>query len=315
MAILWGSTFVVLKGVVDRVPAPDLLAVRYSIALLALTLAAGRYWRMDAKTFRQGAIMGVFFGIGQLTQTIGLAHTHASISGFLTGTYVIFTPLLAATFVRTPIARKVWVAVVLALGGLGVLSIVPGDGAGFGWGEFITLVGAVSFAAHILVTGRFATHRNAMSLTLSQTAVAVVMCWAMAAPGGIVLPAGALDWAAVLYLALIAGAATLFLQSWAQAHVEPTRAAVVMCSEPVWAATFAVALGTEALSWQMVIGGSAIIAAMYVIVGRLPSRLPRRFITGTLTQKRSSVGSSTDGDSSPRETPQQAGARADLVIP
>lgn len=275
MAMIWGSSFVVMKGTLDRLPAADMLTVRYAIAFGVLAMLAWKHLFMSWTTAKQGLVMGALFATGQISQTFGLGMTHASVSGFLTGTYVIFTPLLASALFRTRIGRNVWLGVGFAIVGLGVLSIVPTDGGGFGLGEALTLLGAVAFAGHIIATGRFATTDNAMSLTLMQTGFVVVACALFALPGGITLPASAGDWTAILYLAVIAGAATLFLQNWAQAHVESTKAAVVMCSEPVWAAAFAVGLGMEPLTWQMIVGGTAIIAAMYLVVGRVPMlRLP-----------------------------------------
>ena len=276
MAMLWGSTFVVTKDAMGRLPALDLLSVRYGIALVVLALFSWRSLRMSSRTLLQGVIMGVFFAIGQISQTVGLGMTHASVSGFLTGTYVVFTPVLAAVFFRTRLGRRVWYAIGFAIVGLGVLSINPAQGASLGLGEFLTLIGAISFAVHIHATARYVTPRNAMSLTLSQTGFVVVVCTIFALPDGLVLPSTTADWLVMGYLAVIAGAATLFLQNWAQAYVAPTKAAVIMCSEPMWAAFFAVSIGGEAITWQMVLGGLSIVTAMYLVVANpMKLRLPR----------------------------------------
>jgi len=95
---------------------------------------------------------------------------------------------------------------------------------------------------------------------------AVAALWpTTGSPPGIQLPASGHDWLIVLYLALIASAMTMVLQTWAQAHIEPSRAAVIMAMEPVWAAAFAVTLGGETITWRMVIGGVAIVSAMYLV--------------------------------------------------
>lgn len=277
MAMLWGSTFVVTKDAMDRMPALDLLALRYGIALVVLSLFSWRSLRMSPRTLWQGVVMGIFFAIGQISQTVGLGMTHASVSGFLTGTYVVFTPVLAALLFRTRLGRRVWYAIGFAVVGLGVLSINPAQGASFGLGEFLTLIGAISFAVHIHATAHYVTPRNAMSLTLSQTGFVVLVCTLFAVPDGMVWPPTTSDWLVMGYLAVIAGAATLFLQNWAQAYVAPTKAAVIMCSEPMWAAFFAVSIGGEAITWQMVLGGLSIMTAMYLVVaGPTLLRLPGR---------------------------------------
>jgi drug/metabolite transporter (DMT)-like permease len=99
------------------------------------------------------------------------------------------------------------------------------------------------------------------------TVVTAIAAWwpTTGSPGGIQLPSSSRDWLIVLYLALIASAMTMVLQTWAQAHIEPSRAAVIMAMEPVWAAAFAVALGGETITVRMIIGGLAIVSAMYLV--------------------------------------------------
>jgi drug/metabolite transporter (DMT)-like permease len=129
----------------------------------------------------------------------------------------------------------------------------------------------VIYAGHIVALGRFSTPETTLSLSLVQlsmitlvTAVAALWPTPGSAPG-IQLPGSLHDWLVVLYLALIASALTMVLQTWAQAHIEPSRAAVIMAMEPVWAAAFAVALGGESITARMIIGGLAIISAMYLV--------------------------------------------------
>jgi drug/metabolite transporter (DMT)-like permease len=87
----------------------------------------------------------------------------------------------------------------------------------------------------------------------------------VAVPDGIVLPQRGGDWAAVLYMALGAGALALVAQTWAQAHLPAARAAIVMTMEPVFAASFAVALGGEAVTLRLLGGGALVLAAMYLV--------------------------------------------------
>ena len=271
MAALWGSTFFVLKDLVDRVPAPDLLALRFLIAFGVLAALTPRSFKMGRTTLIQGLSMGAAFSVAQILQTSALAHTSASISGFVTGLYVVATPLLAAAFLGKRISRMIGLAVILATLGMGVLSLTPSaGGSGPGVGELMTLVAAIAYAGHILLAGQFATPENSMSLTLVQTGVLVVTCSIFAVPGGLTGPATVVDWGRIVYLAVFCGALTLFLQIWAQAHIEPTRAAVIMSSEPVWAAFFAILLGGELLDWRIFVGGAAILLASWLVI-RPPS--------------------------------------------
>jgi drug/metabolite transporter (DMT)-like permease len=227
-----------------------------------MLLLAGRHLKMSAETLRRGVLLGVLYGLAQILQTFGLAHTSASVSGFLTGLYVVATPLLGAAILRTRVEPRVWLAVLLATVGLGVLSL---HGFSVGYGELLTVAASLLYAGQILAMSRMASPETTMSLTLVQLIVITVVCTLAALPDGIALPSSASDWSAVIYLGVIAGALTMFLQTWAQAHLDPTRAAVIMAMEPVWAAGFAVTLGGESITARMVLGGCAILAAMYLV--------------------------------------------------
>jgi drug/metabolite transporter (DMT)-like permease len=128
---------------------------------------------------------------------------------------------------------------------------------------------------HILGLGAWSTQRDALGLSVLQMGVITVVCALASAPDGIVLPQRADDWLAVIYMALIAGALALLAQTWAQAHLAPTRAAIVMTLEPVFAALFAVLLGGEVLTWRMAIGGALVLTAMYLV-----ELSPRRKVEG-----------------------------------
>jgi drug/metabolite transporter (DMT)-like permease len=245
MTAIWGSTFFVIKDVLTRLPVTDMLAVRFALATVALVLITGRRLRMSRQTVRAGVVLGLLYGVAQVLQTLGLAHTAASVSGFLTGLYVVATPLLAALVLRVRVTPSVWAATVLATVGLGVLSL---HGFSIGYGELLTVASALVYAAHI---------------TLVCT---VAACWPGSGTGaGLQLPTSGRDWLVVVYLGVVAGAVTMVLQTWAQARVDPARAAVVMAMEPVWAAAFAVAFGGERLTLRMVTGGLAILTAMYLV--------------------------------------------------
>ena len=268
MTAAWGSTFFLIKELVTRMPVADLLAIRFAIASVALGLIAARRIHLSRPVVIYGVLLGLLYGSAQILQTAGLSHTSASVSGFVTGLYVVATPLLTAIILRRRIPPLTWVAAVLATLGLGVLAL---RGVSIGYGELLTLISAVIYAGHIVALGRFSSPETTLSLSLVQlsmitllTAVAALWPTAGSAPG-IQLPGSLHDWLVVLYLALIASALTMVLQTWAQAHIEPSRAAVIMAMEPVWAAAFAVALGGESITARMIIGGLAIVSAMYLV--------------------------------------------------
>jgi len=259
---VWGSTFFLIREVVTRLPVADLLAVRFALASVALLAFTRGRLALTARTLRRGIGLGLLYGVAQILQTAGLAHTSASTSGFLTGLYVVATPILAAVILRTPIPPSTWIAVALAALGLGVLSV---HGFSVGYGELLTLAAAIVYAGHIVALSRLSNGTEVKTLALVQMVVIAICCTLVALPGGITLPSTAHDWLVMLYLAVMAGALTMYLQTWAQARLDASPAAVIMALEPVWAAVFAVTLGGEGVSVRMIVGGLAILAAIYFV--------------------------------------------------
>ncbi|WP_238694465.1 DMT family transporter [Nocardioides daphniae] len=165
----------------------------------------------------------------------------------------------------------------MATAGLWVLTM-RGEFA-LGYGESLTLVAAALYALHIVGLGAWSRPEQAMGMSIVQLMVITVVCFVATVPDGIVLPSTTQDWTSMLYMALVAGAAALFVQTWAQAHLPPTRCAIIMSMEPVFAAAFAVALGGESLTSRLLVGGALVLAAMLVVelVGQ------RRPIEGEVT--------------------------------
>lgn len=274
MTACWGSTFFLIKDLLERVPTVDFLAVRFLIAGAAMLLVAPlAISRLSPEVRRHALVLGSLYGVAQILQTAGLAHTPASVSGFITGLYVVATPLFAAVILRSRISGATWAAVALATVGLGVLSL---EGFSIGYGEAITLVAALLYAAHIVGLGAWSRPADALGMSILQVLVIAAICTAAAlvtGEPGVVLPDRGADWASVVYMALIAGAAALLAQTWAQAHLPPTRSAIIMSMEPVFAAFFAVLLGGESLTGRMAIGGAMVLTAMLVV-----EAIPRRKI-------------------------------------
>ena len=274
MTAVWGSTFVLIKDVVGRMPVADFLAVRFVIAAVAmLALFARPVWRLGRRQVLCGLLLGAIYGTGQLLQTWGLSLIAPSVSGFATGMYVVFTPILAMLLLRQRMAGVVWLAVALSTAGLALLSL---NGVSVDLGVWLTLASAALYALHIVGLGQWSRQGEAFGMSAVQMVAIAAVCLLATAPHGPLLPPDPKAWLAVLYMALIAGAGAMLMQTWAQSHLPAARAAIVMTTEPVFAAAFAVALGSDVLSWRMVVGGGLILAAMYLVelMPRRGSELP-----------------------------------------
>lgn len=266
---VWGSTFFLLKDLVKEMPPLDFLGVRFSLAaVLVIAFQFRRLRSANQLDWKRGAVLGVLYSVGQLLQTIGLQYTDASVSGFITGMYVVFTPILVALLFRQGVSARVWTAVALATFGLALLSIQGNPLAGgvpIGIGEAVTLAGAFFYALHIVFLGRWARQSDPITLGLIQIIAAGTLLGIAAIPGGIALPQSPGSWASFLYMTLIAGLGALVLQTWAQSKLNATTVAVVMTTEPLFAAGFAIAFGGEYLTSRLAIGGTLVIAAMFLV--------------------------------------------------
>jgi drug/metabolite transporter (DMT)-like permease len=265
VAAAWGSSFPLTKALLDRMSALNFLAVRFSIAaLLMIIVFFPALRRLSRRALTTGLLLGLAYGVAQILQTIGLQYTPASISGFITGMYVVLTPLCAALLLRSAIGGRVWLGAGIGTVGLAILGL---NGLSIGFGEAITLASALIYALHIVGLSAWADAKAALGMATVQLAVTalVSVLAALVVEGGVSMPSTGFDWAAIGYMAVVSGAVAMIVQSWAQAHLAPSRAAITMATEPAWAALFSILFLGEALTWRMAVGGGLMLAAMVIV--------------------------------------------------
>jgi drug/metabolite transporter (DMT)-like permease len=265
---VWGYTFVVERDAITRMPVFDFLAWRFVIAALVMgALRPRALARLTARELRRGVALGLVLGAAYATQTLGLRDTPPAISGFITGLFVVFTPVLSWVLLGRRVAPRVWLGVLMATAGLGVITL---SGFAFNSGALLTLACAVLFGLHIVGLGEWSAGSDAYALTTVQLATVAVLCLAVSAAGGPSMPHQTSVWVAIAVTAVAASAIAFMVQTWAQAILPATQTAVVLTLEPVFAAFSAVLFGGEALRLMTVVGGALVVLAMYVI--ELPPR-------------------------------------------
>ena len=272
VAASWGFGFVWMKDAIERQPYFDFLALRFTIAAGVMFLIRPQLVRhINLNFLKRGVLLGVALGLGYVTQTIGLEQSTAAITGFFTGLYIVLTPVFAWLLLRQKIASKVLLGVIIATIGLGVITL---GGLGFDVGTISLLACAILFALHIVGLGRWSPGRDTYALTVVQLATVAVICWIGAlfnpSDSGFQAPPDADVWNAVLFTAIFATAIAFFVQTWAQSIMDASRVAIILTTEVVFAALFAVALGQEVLSLRTVIGGALMVIAMLIV--EWPSR-------------------------------------------
>jgi drug/metabolite transporter (DMT)-like permease len=266
---VWGSTFIVVQNAISRMPVMDFLAVRFTLAAIIMFMVKPKCLRgINRRGLGRGLAAGILLGLGYVLQTFGLKYTSATVSGFITGMFVVLTPVAAWIILHHKTNRNTWFAVLLSLIGLALLSL---KGWSIGLGELLTFGCAVFVALHIIALGEWSSQQDIYSFTWIQIATIGVISLAGAAPGGIILPPDLEVWGAVGLTAILATALAFLVQVWAQALVSPTRAAVVMTMEPVFAGLFGVLIGGNQLTLRIIIGAALVLAAMFIVqIKQLP---------------------------------------------
>ncbi|MFA5918036.1 MAG: DMT family transporter [Candidatus Nanopelagicaceae bacterium] len=264
VAAMWGSTFFMMKEAIQRQDVNSFLFTRFSIAVIAMLLIRPQVIKLFTRDMvTKGFISGTFLAAGYIFQTFGLALTSAAVTGFITGLYVIATPLMAALFLGQKISGKVWFYVALATLGLGLLSL---HGWSMGRGELLVLACALAYAAQIIALSKWSKGRDAYALTILQLIACAVLSGLATLINGYQMPPDAGVWGVAVFTAIFATALAFMIQTWSQAHISATKVAVILTMETVFAAVFAVIFGGEHLTLKIVAGGTMVVAAMYMIV-------------------------------------------------
>lgn len=259
-AVIFGSTFLVVKEAVDDVDPVAFLAARFCIGALVLVPFARRR-PPSPGVLRAGWWCGLALVAGYLLQTIGLRTTPSSVSAFLTYLLVVLVPLLSALVLRRPPGASAWAGVALCTMGLLLLT---GGARSFGGGELLTLGCAVAFAAHVLLLGQHAPRQDALLLNVVQLAVVGLGCLGP----GVVLASDRFPlsaWAAAVFCGVAASAVALGLQTYAQAHLSSVTVSLLLLVEPVSAAVLGLAAG-ESLGLAGAAGCAVILAGIVLTV-------------------------------------------------
>jgi len=260
----WGLAFVVMKPAIERQSVNNFLFTRFSMAVLVMILIRPQVLRFFTKELLlRGFAAGFLLGGGYIFQTVGLANTGAAITGFVTGLYVVLTPLFAGLIFKERVSKNTWLYVFMATVGLALLSL---KGWSIGFGELMVFFSAIAFAAHITALSKWSAGRDVYAMTITQLTMCAAMTGVASAFEGYSAPPDSGVWAVVVFTAVFATAIAFIVQTWSQAHMSATKVAVILTMEVVFAAFFAIIFAGERLTLQAAIGGILVVAAMYLIV-------------------------------------------------
>ena len=260
----WGLAFVVMKPAIERQSVNNFLFTRFLMAVLVMILIRPQVLKLLTKDLLlRGLAAGFLLGGGYIFQTIGLANTGAAITGFVTGLYVVLTPLFAGLIFKERVGKNTWLYVFMATVGLALLSL---KGWSIGFGELMVFFSAIAFAAHITALSKWSAGRDVYAMTITQLTMCAAMTGVASAFEGYSAPPDSGVWAVVIFTAVFATAIAFIVQTWSQAHMSATKVAVILTMEVVFAAFFAILFAGERLTLQAALGGILVVTAMYLIV-------------------------------------------------
>jgi len=270
VALLWGTTFVVVKGALAEISTLYFLALRFTLASLCMLPILIPAFREEPsrvrRGLRSGAVAGIFLWLGYIMQTFGLKYTTAGNSGFLTGLYIVLVPIISAALYRRWPQISELVGISVASIGI-VLLTFPSLDRSFhlNRGDLLTIGCAVAFAFHLLVLGYFSQRERFEAVALGQIACVALLSFAF-----LPLDPPRAHWSSGLVFAIIltglfATALAFVGQTWAQQYTTATRAALIFALEPVFALATAVTIGGEKTTLSALSGGALILIGILAV--------------------------------------------------
>jgi drug/metabolite transporter (DMT)-like permease len=261
--VIWGGTFAIIKTALGSISPMMFLSFRFTIAaILFIPFVFGRLKRLDSSSIKGGLILGLLYFGGFAAQTLGLNYTSATKSAFITGTFVIFTPIFQIIIERRPPSKGNIMGIILVAGGLIFLSsrgthlldIIHELGTNFNTGDYLTLICAIFYSLYIVYLDIVSKKIDNLSLVFMQIAVTAIG----AITGTIIFQASGIEISrfilnkdvifAVIYTSLLATILTTTLQTKFQKYTTPTKAGIIFSFEPIFASLVAFFLLSEKIS-------------------------------------------------------------------
>ena len=261
---IWGSSFLVMKDSLERQDVNSFLASRFVLAaLIMFAFKPKSLSGLDKVFIRRAVLTGALATGGFISQTFGLTQTTVSNTGFITGLYLVFTPLIAWLVLKHRITKAQWTAVAVATIGLYLIAY---NGISVGIGEILVLISAILFAAQIVAIGELSDGKNSYALTLIQIIVAAVVFVVLTLIGGYQAPPDSSVWAAVIFTAVFATFFGFLIQVKAQAVMSATVAGVLLAMETPFALFFGLYFDNDPFTLRIMSGGTLVMLAMALVI-------------------------------------------------
>jgi len=261
---VWGGAFLVMKDSLVRQDVYSFLASRFILAAAFMFIYKPKSLTgLDRKFVKRAVLIGLLLCSGFIFQTFGLTQTTVSNTGFITGLYLVFTPLISWILLKREIFKVQWLAVLVATIGLYFISF---NGISFGIGEILVLISALLFAGQIVALGEWSDGENTYALTLIQILVSAVIFFALSLKDGFQLPPDNGVWSAVFYTAFFATFLGFLIQVKAQSIMSATVAGVLLAMETPFALFFGLYFDNDPITLRIISGGTLVLVAMALVI-------------------------------------------------
>ena len=261
---VWGGAFLVMKDSLVRQDVYSFLASRFILAAAFMFIYKPKSLTgLDRKFVKRAVLIGLLLCSGFIFQTFGLTQTTVSNTGFITGLYLVFTPLISWILLKREIFKVQWLAVLVATIGLYFISF---NGISFGIGEILVLISALLFAGQIVALGEWSDGENTYALTLIQILVSAVIFFALSLKDGFQMPPDNAVWSAVFYTAFFATFLGFLIQVKAQSVMSATVAGVLLAMETPFALFFGLYFDNDPITLRIISGGTLVLIAMALVI-------------------------------------------------
>jgi drug/metabolite transporter (DMT)-like permease len=263
-AAVWGGSFVLMKDAIVQQDVYSFLSTRFILAALLMIAYRPTVFRgLSSRFIKQGVLAGVLLSGGYIFQTLGLAKTTVSNTGFITGMYLVFTPLISLIILKRKVLLVQWFAVAIAMIGLILISY---NGISIGTGEILVLISALAFGAHFVALGEWSNGKNTYALTLIQILTVSAIATVCAFINGFEVSPSASVWQAIAFTAVFATFLAFLVQTKAQSVMSATVASVLLAMETPFAVVLGVLILNDPLTLRIIVGGSLVMIAMGVVI-------------------------------------------------
>ncbi|WP_432663403.1 DMT family transporter [Wukongibacter baidiensis] len=260
----WGASFILTKNALATLESYNFLAIRFIIAFAISSLIFYKnMMKLDKATVKYGVLIGFILFTGYAFQTVGINYTTASKSAFITGFSVVLVPIISALFLKKIPERAAIIGAVMALFGLGFLTL--NGSLGLNIGDLLTLCSTFAYAMHIITVGKYTAKVDSISLAIVQIGTVGFLSLIMTlTTETFIIPQGSDVWINLLILSLICTSGAFIVQNAAQKYTSATHTALIYTGEPVFAAIFAYFISGEVLTARGIFGAFLILAGMLV---------------------------------------------------